>query len=607
MLVSLDVKVMGRVRGRLSVFFLLGGVMVVRCGSPGVPPGELRGGIDGPPDAGLESPLNGGVARGADAVAGWVEPGWVSAVTDPEVRRLLFLNPGVDLIEALQGLPGGRCRADHGQDGVLAWGPVVVWEGPDGPGRTLVGEGEAAPGEPCAALAVGQVPGAPCACQLAVAAGWLACAGWVQEQVSQVTVAVAGTGPLEIDPGRAGAIVDPVGEELAAVWHVSVRTAGSRIRAARDRHQCRALVPAVQSGVLSASAFSAVCDVLAGLPSGVADRLAGVVHERVLRRRAAGRRNWTPAQARRCAREVLLTHAGELVADLEKAARSQRRVDLQPNGDGTSWLHALLPEVEALRIYRRLSARAHAQAADADQTDSRSIDQRRSDLFVETFLTSSPHADTSTSSSAGSVPELGSGPGTGLRPGSGAASGASSGGAVEVCVVASVETLLGLCDTPGYVPGLGPVSADTARELAADGTWRAWLTDAAGIVTAVGTAGYRPSAGLARMITAREPTCRFPGCTVPAALCDLDHAVPWPAPPGTTPENLGPLCRRHHRLKTHLGHQLATDLTPDGQPVGWTWTLPSGLTHIDHFQAPLNSADTEPGHPAREPNNPRRE
>ncbi|MGV0853925.1 HNH endonuclease signature motif containing protein, partial [Mycolicibacterium phlei] len=55
---------------------------------------------------------------------------------------------------------------------------------------------------------------------------------------------------------------------------------------------------------------------------------------------------------------------------------------------------------------------------------------------------------------------------------------------------------------------------------------------------------YRPSDKLAWFVRARDLTCRFPGCSVPAHACDLDHAVPWPLGP-TQASNLRCLCRHH--------------------------------------------------------------
>ena len=157
----------------------------------------------------------------------------------------------------------------------------------------------------------------------------------------------------------------------------------------------------------------------------------------------------------------------------------------------------------------------------------------------------------------------------------------------------TLETLIGLADDVAEVPGIGPLPADVARALAADGSWRAWITDATGVVTSTGTRRYVPSASLARLIRAREPHCRFPGCRQPAMKCDLDHAVPWPAG-ATTAGNLGPLCRRHHNLKTHTPWALNPAGHLDGQAAGgpsagWRWRTPAGFVIMDSPEPPLEA------------------
>ncbi|EID16541.1 hypothetical protein MPHLEI_05627, partial [Mycolicibacterium phlei RIVM601174] len=89
---------------------------------------------------------------------------------------------------------------------------------------------------------------------------------------------------------------------------------------------------------------------------------------------------------------------------------------------------------------------------------------------------------------------------------------------------------------------------------------------------------YRPSEALAWFVRARDLTCRFPGCGVPAHACDLDHAVPWPLGP-TQASNLRCLCRHHHLLKTFWGWRDRQH--PDGRiewlsPTGQTYTTDAG-------------------------------
>lgn len=84
-------------------------------------------------------------------------------------------------------------------------------------------------------------------------------------------------------------------------------------------------------------------------------------------------------------------------------------------------------------------------------------------------------------------------------------------------------------------------------------------------------------------VLAVHPTCVFPYCTKTARACDLDHVEPWrdpgaadPAggldPPGpTSTDNLAPLCRHHHRLKTHAGWRYRR-----AGPASYDWTDPHG-------------------------------
>ncbi len=76
-------------------------------------------------------------------------------------------------------------------------------------------------------------------------------------------------------------------------------------------------------------------------------------------------------------------------------------------------------------------------------------------------------------------------------------------------------------------------------------------------------------------MTLRHPTCVFPWCTRPARACDADHVIPHNKAGPTTDDNLAPLCRRHHRLKTKTAWDYHT------LDVGtWIWTDPHGLHYL---------------------------
>jgi hypothetical protein len=84
---------------------------------------------------------------------------------------------------------------------------------------------------------------------------------------------------------------------------------------------------------------------------------------------------------------------------------------------------------------------------------------------------------------------------------------------------------------------------------------------------------YVPSDQLKALIRARDATCPAPGCGARSAYSDLDHTTPWPA--GSTDQcNLGPPCRRHHKLKQTPGWRLRQP-----QPGVFRWTAPSGRTY----------------------------
>ncbi|WP_166389576.1 HNH endonuclease signature motif containing protein [Nocardioides ochotonae] len=69
-----------------------------------------------------------------------------------------------------------------------------------------------------------------------------------------------------------------------------------------------------------------------------------------------------------------------------------------------------------------------------------------------------------------------------------------------------------------------------------------------------------------------QPVCAFPWCERPARRCDTDHITAHGADGPTCSCNLAPLCRRHHRAKTH------TAWTYDKTDAAtYLWRSPHGL------------------------------
>lgn len=89
------------------------------------------------------------------------------------------------------------------------------------------------------------------------------------------------------------------------------------------------------------------------------------------------------------------------------------------------------------------------------------------------------------------------------------------------------------------------------------------------------TEAYEIPDQLARQVRLRDEQCVFPYCTRRSERCDLDHITSYARGGPTSTDNLAPLCRRHHRAKTHGRFRY--------QRIGATtyrWRLPSGVELI---------------------------
>ena len=92
---------------------------------------------------------------------------------------------------------------------------------------------------------------------------------------------------------------------------------------------------------------------------------------------------------------------------------------------------------------------------------------------------------------------------------------------------------------------------------------------------------YEPSEKDKDVVALRDRTCVHPYCRRRARRCDCDHIVPFdaddPEAGGPTCPKcyLAPLCRHHHRLKTHGGWRYSML-----SPGTYLWRDPYGLLYL---------------------------
>ena len=152
--------------------------------------------------------------------------------------------------------------------------------------------------------------------------------------------------------------------------------------------------------------------------------------------------------------------------------------------------------------------------------------------------------------------------------------------------LADLATLSAGSPTVGEVEKLGPATLDLIKS---------WLDDSKVKIQPVldldrtdAVDQHDPPPWMRELVVLRDRHCVFPWCGRDARACDLDHIIAYVppdegGPPGqTNPQNLAPLCRRHHRAKTFTGwtYERARDGTYEWtSPHGHTWTVgPDGTT-----------------------------
>ncbi len=455
--------------------------------------------------------------------------------------------------------------------------------------------------------------------------------GWLQSVMQTAFVAIADDQRESLEYGESG-VDDEEREEIAAALRLSPATAQAKLDTARILvNELPATCAALASGEISAAHANVIARESAPLLRGGIDReLIAQIEKSAI----ASAEFHTPAQV---ANKIRTAVARALPVECEESfarAHELRKVSCYPERDGMATVIALLsaPDAQsvmvaierhlqrkdrqALHLISAQNSYATAQNSTANQnsaTDQNSaanqntlsgnndlatsteitnpwkIDNRRADAFIEiinqyltTDIADQTDADQTGADQTGADQ-------TGADQTGADQTGTSAGNLskqkkikninrkpISINVTIDLPTLLGVAENPAQLTGYGPIPASLARELAADGNWQRFITDPrSGELLDLGRKSYRPSQYLVDFLLARDRTCRFPGCRYPAHRSDIDHVTPWDDGGKTTPENLGALCRRHHRLKTHGGWKVTS--ASDGS---CEWISPTGKHYL---------------------------
>ena len=221
-----------------------------------------------------------------------------------------------------------------------------------------------------------------------------------------------------------GRLAEFVSDEIGVLLACTRMAAAHRLETAIRANTHQSLMAAWHQGAIDARKVAVIGDSLLDVDPAYANTLAGEAAKYATSRTATQTRGWL-------SRRVLA--ADPAMAEVRRAHASEsRRVTLMPLADGMAELSALLPGIQARQAFDTLNALAQAAAPG----DARTTDQRRADALMD-LLT-----------------------------------GRAQPPQVQIQVIVPADTLTGHTDQPGWIPGLGPITASETRRVAQNGAQR---------------------------------------------------------------------------------------------------------------------------------------
>ncbi len=303
--------------------------------------------------------------------------------------------------------------------------------------------------------------------------------------------------------------------------------AQSRQRLGEALDKSQELADAVENDELSAAAAEQLHDAIMNPPDGTdADDLADLIDAA----KGGGPRDVKAAADRW--REI---HSSETAEQRTARRFAKRSVSSRPPSDGMVESTVVLPELEHRQFMNAIS---HV-AGDWDANDTRTHAQRLADGLVQLCK----------AYAAGTV--------TGGRE------------KPTILIGCTAETMAGLSDEPGWTSHGDRIPADVVRHLAEDAILRRVVVAGDAVIN-LGTRVRLASDDQYQALMLRDGGCRWPGCHIPPAWCEIDHLIQVIEGGPTDLDNEALWCSHHHHVKHRAGVTVLGDahhlhlLMPDG-------------------------------------------
>jgi hypothetical protein len=258
----------------------------------------------------------------------------------------------------------------------------------------------------------------------------------------------------------------------------------------------------------------------------------------------------------------------DTAAERRRTAEQNRRVELEPLSDGEAALIIRGPAPELVAFHDAVTKAAIA--AHGNEGEERPLGALRFDITLDLLL-EGIKAAADPANRAARVPQR-----KGVVP--------------TLYLTVPALAWLGHTNEQAGVAGYGPIDMEQARELAAKapGLIRILTDPVTGVRLRMDRTTYSPPPDLRRWVGVRHETCGGLGCRRPWNLCDIDHAQEWHDSGGTNDDNLVPLCRPCHLVKSTglWTYELAGNGTV-------TWTSPWGRSYS---REPADQCEPVPHH-----------